>query len=139
MLASAGAWAADAEGHADEPAGDIVHMEAGDPAPFGGELVTSSGLATLLTKIDDLERRILATARAGDAKVRVEGERRVRETNHLRAEIGRQHDLHRKMLDAMQADPPFWEAPTFLFGSGVVIGVLVSMSAWRLAMGGALP
>lgn len=140
MLVSAGAWAADdGAGHADEPAGDIVHVAAGEPAPFAGELVTSSGLATLLTKIDDLERRLLATTRAGDARLRVETERRVDETNHLRAEIGRQHEIHVRLLGDAQADPPFWERPEFLFGSGVVVGALVSLTAWKLALGGSWP
>ena len=130
-LASAGAWAQhDAEPEA--PPDSIVHVTAGQVAPFSGELVTSAGLATILAEADDLERRLRIALEARAKDQALAEEQRLHEVGLVQDALDDQHKLSMELIQRLNRPPPFWEDPFFAFNAGVLVGALVAMGSYKL-------
>lgn len=112
--------------------GETVLLGIGCPAPYTGELVLSNEFAAILADGAHLERELTATKAANTKKLQLAEERRIDEVEQLQAEVDRQHELALKLATASPPGAPFWEAPTFMFSAGVLVGALVAIASYKL-------
>jgi len=86
----------------------------------------------MVADVANLERRLSAVRRTKTEQLKIAEARRAEEVETLEAEVERQHELNLRLASDPGPTIPFWDAPMFMFSTGLLVGALIAAASYRL-------